>query len=621
MKLCPTDDGNTGILVIIDHFSKFAEAVPCSHNEFDATTTSRLLLQKWFARHGTPTRMQSDNAPNLTAEISNEFMKASQVTKVTFTAGHPRTQGLVERQNRTLLTLLRVFCSRRMRDWDQHLNEVLGAYNSTRHATTGFSPLMLTRGLEKAIPFTYLYPEFATHSFSTHDAYVDHVLARQLEIHDLVRKNTHQAQLRQKLKYDRAIRAKAYAKGDLVWVFCRYVPQKGSPKLMRAWRGPHHVVHTLQDGRVYILDTGQKVHFERLKLHNSGPLEFVATPFDTGDVAVGMDTEPEHSIEPINDEQLLSEASNASLPSRQRHWMDTRLRTKLRAGGTRQHYQQFDYSTSDTDDETHDEMLPIPNYSPQQVHIQPHPEAITDPSAPDFSSDVSMFSGLPQLFSDHEPMRSPSPHISQSSKTRELSPMGTSAPLLTQPSLTDYLSNYPLWPDHDKDSTVPSSRPSSPSESIPSVKSPQSPPTAPSIKRGRGRPRKKTQQQKAKSKTVPKVQKLKPDTQTESQNRYQLRHRRQPRYKCGTCGLRDCVCVLAMNEKRDVPTGARGAPRRDGSIPNWFTASLYELKKPSLWWNGLKNIQSSQFCNRSLHQALQKHHVPGSKNRPVMARA
>ena len=209
MKLCPTDDGNTGILVIIDHLSKFAEAVPCSHDEYDAITTSRLLLQKWFARHSTPTRMQSDNAPNLTAEVSNEFMKASQVTKVTSTAGHPRTQGLVERQNRTLLTLLRVFCSRRMRDWDRHLDEVLGAYNSTRHATTGFSPYMLTRGTEKAIPLTYLYPEFASRSFPTHDAYVDHVLARLQEIHDLVRRNTHQAQLRQKLKYDRAIQAKA----------------------------------------------------------------------------------------------------------------------------------------------------------------------------------------------------------------------------------------------------------------------------------------------------------------------------------------------------------------------------------------------------------------------------
>ena len=161
LKICPSDNNNTGILVIIDHFSKFAEAVPCSHHDYDAVTTSRLLLQKWFARHGTPTRMQSDNAPNLTAEVSKEFLKAAHVTNVTSTAGHPRTQGLVERQNRTLLTLLRVFCSRRMRDWDQCLDEVIGAYNSTRHATTGFSPYMLTRGVEKAIPLTFLYPEFA----------------------------------------------------------------------------------------------------------------------------------------------------------------------------------------------------------------------------------------------------------------------------------------------------------------------------------------------------------------------------------------------------------------------------------------------------------------------------
>ena len=114
--------------------------------------------------------MQSDNAPNITAAVAIEFMRAEQVTKVTSTAGHPKTQGLVERQNRTLLTLLRVFCCspRRMRDWDQYLDEVMGAYNSTRHATTGFSPYMLTRGMEKAIPLTFLYPEYATQSFKSH---------------------------------------------------------------------------------------------------------------------------------------------------------------------------------------------------------------------------------------------------------------------------------------------------------------------------------------------------------------------------------------------------------------------------------------------------------------------
>ena len=194
LRVCPSDSNNTGILVIIDHFSKFAQAVPWSHNDYDAVTTSRLLLQKCFARHGTPTRMQSDNAHNLTAEVSNEFLKASHVTKVTSTAGHPRTQGLVERQNRTLLTFLRVFCSCRMRDWDQCLDEVMGAYDSTRHAITRFLPYMITSGIEKTICLLFLYPEFATHSFESHEV-------RQQEIHDLVRRSKRQPQLRQKLKY------------------------------------------------------------------------------------------------------------------------------------------------------------------------------------------------------------------------------------------------------------------------------------------------------------------------------------------------------------------------------------------------------------------------------------
>ena len=253
-----------------------------------------------------------------------------------------------------------------MSDRDQQLDEVMGAYNSTRHATTGFPPYMLTRGTEKAIPLTFLYPEFAARSFESHGAYVQHILARQQGIHDLVRRNTHQAQLRQKLKFDRAFRANAYYVGDPVWVFCRYVPQKGSPKLMKARRGPRNIVHVLQDGRVYILDSGQKVHFERLKPHHGAPTEFVALPAGSGEVIVVMDPEPEHSAEEILDdcsqpsyreEELLSKASHVSLPSRRRHWMDTRLRTRMRAGGSRLHYQHFDYSTSDPERERSEDLL------------------------------------------------------------------------------------------------------------------------------------------------------------------------------------------------------------------------------------------------------------------------
>ena len=61
----------------------------------------------------------------------------------------------VERQNRTLVSMLRVYCSRYMDDWDKHLPQVMGAYNSTEHSTTGISPHMVLTGHEKALPLTF----------------------------------------------------------------------------------------------------------------------------------------------------------------------------------------------------------------------------------------------------------------------------------------------------------------------------------------------------------------------------------------------------------------------------------------------------------------------------------
>ena len=42
-----------------------------------------------------------------------------------------------------------------MDDWDRHLPQVMGAYNSTEHSTTGISPHMMLTGHEKALPLTF----------------------------------------------------------------------------------------------------------------------------------------------------------------------------------------------------------------------------------------------------------------------------------------------------------------------------------------------------------------------------------------------------------------------------------------------------------------------------------
>ena len=300
-----------------------------------------------------------------------------------------------------------------------------------------------------------MYPEFVTQSFESNEAHVDHIFSKQQEIHDLVRRNAHQAQRRQKLKYDQNIRAKAYSVGEPVWVFCRYIPQKGTPKLMRAWRGPHKVARKLQEERVYVLDTGQKVHFERLKPQNSGPTEWATIPTKNGDVTGVMNPEPEHSLEETPDdasqpsyreEQSISEASNSCLPPRQRHWMDIRLR--IRAGGTRRSYQQFGSST-DTDEESSNVLL-----SSAQAETNEEQELATQPvtlTVQPVEMPQTPTNNTGNLFSEHEMIEVPTneQETQQPASETGTSLIGTSAPLISDPSLTDVLSNFPIWPQLD----------------------------------------------------------------------------------------------------------------------------------------------------------------------------
>ena len=131
------------------------------------------------------------------------------------------------------------------------------------------------------------------------------------------------------------------------------------------------------------------------------------------------------------------------------------------------------------DDELSDVMLPVP---PDPIDADQ-----AEPEAPPAASDQSISPArlLPQLFSDHERVRSPSPQISSSDKESSLP--RTSATLLTNPSLTKFLSNYPIWPTAPP---IPLKSTSNECDVQPEV--PDTPSawpgagTAPSFKRGRG---------------------------------------------------------------------------------------------------------------------------------------
>ena len=212
-----------------------------------------------------------------------------------------------------------------------------------------------------------------------------------------------------------------------------------------------------------------------------------------------MDPEPERAIEPITDdlyqpsykfEQLLSEASNVSFPSRRTpldgystpHQPPCR-RISAAISAIRLFHFEDGWRTFWSND-------PYP-------HLSPGPRATPTAYWPTPWLCSSRYrvrpicSRLPPaVFFDHQPARSPSaPPLLPANDPLAQSLVGTSAPLLTNPSLTDYLSNYPIWPLQVNNSNMSMSRPSSPLMED-AVWAPK-PPTAPSSKRGRRRPRKK----------------------------------------------------------------------------------------------------------------------------------
>ena len=213
---------------------------------------------------------QSDNGKAFVGDLTKELMKRSHIAQAHSTTYHPQTNGLVERQNRTLVNMLRVYCSRYMTDWDKYLPQVVGAYKSTQHSTTGISPFMMLTGRERAMPLTFFYPEYEGKRTSP-QAYVKEAIKRQQELNELCRRNTAQAQMRQRKKYDEKIRAKPYEVGQYVWVFQNVIPSQGTKKLLKKWRGPFMITEVHQQGRFYRLSTGRAAHYENLKPHVPSP--------------------------------------------------------------------------------------------------------------------------------------------------------------------------------------------------------------------------------------------------------------------------------------------------------------------------------------------------------------
>jgi hypothetical protein len=260
--------GNKYVLVICDYATRYPEAIPL--RSIEAKKIADELI-KLFSRVGIPKEILTDQGSNFTSKLLSQIYQLLQIKGLTTSPYHPQTDGLVERFNGTLKSMIRKFIDEEPGNWDKLLPYLLFAYREVPQESTGFSPFELLYGWRVRGPLDVM-KEMWTVSVTGSQSVVSHVVKmrdRIASMTDLVRENLEGAQKKQKEWYDKRASVREFSPGDEVLLLL----PSSSNSLEAKWQGPYKVKRKVGqvDYEIEMNDRRKKTnvfHINLLKKYN-----------------------------------------------------------------------------------------------------------------------------------------------------------------------------------------------------------------------------------------------------------------------------------------------------------------------------------------------------------------
>ena len=237
--------GHEWLLVVSDHFTKFAQAFPVQNTS--AVTLAKKVKDEYICRFGCFEGLHSDQGAHVDRAVFKGLCDFIEAAKTRTTPYYPQGDGQVERLNKSLVKIRSKLVSDHRRDWADFVPKAVLAYNSSVHESTGFTPYLLMFSREAMLPLDALLRLETTPSQGLVQTYPDFVVEQkqQLEETEQIGENLKRAQKLRKAYYDTKRHGQRFRVGDRVWYRNRTRTRR--KKFLKPWCGPWKVLKALSD--------------------------------------------------------------------------------------------------------------------------------------------------------------------------------------------------------------------------------------------------------------------------------------------------------------------------------------------------------------------------------------
>ena len=240
LSLEPSKGNIENVLVITDHFTRYALAYPSKTQT--AQATARILWDNFICHYGFPEKFISDQGRNFESDLIKELCKIAGVKKIHTTPYHPQDNGQCERFNSTLCNMLGTLSEEEKSDWKSHLGCMTHAYNCTKLASTTYSPYYLMFGRHPRLPIDVEFglnkPNCSDNSSKSR--YIQKLRRRLNYAFQKASKYSDQQAGKYKHSYDKSVKGPQLHEHDLFLV--KIVAHKGRHKLQDRWEPEEYVV-------------------------------------------------------------------------------------------------------------------------------------------------------------------------------------------------------------------------------------------------------------------------------------------------------------------------------------------------------------------------------------------